>query len=233
MIRKHIPNAITSLNLASGCIAIVFAFQGDYNKAAAFVALAAALDFFDGFAARMLQAYSPMGKELDSLADAISFGVAPAAMVFHFLSALCLATNSPSSLAGFALLIPIFSALRLARFNIDDRQTTSFIGLPTPANGLFWAYSVAGSFEYLLETAFDPMIVVGLIVLFSWLLTSNIPMFSLKFNHYKWFGNRLRYYFLLGCVLFIILLKVNGIPACIMWYIVLSVLSFVSQKKRA
>lgn len=233
MIRKHIPNAITSLNLLSGCIAIVFAFQGTYLTAAFLIALAAIFDFLDGFAARLLKAYSPIGKELDSLADVVSFGVAPGIMIFRFISDLSYATDSSQGLAYFAFLIPVFSAIRLAVFNLDERQVSSFIGLPTPANALFWVFGIAGSFEYMLETPFDPLIVVGLVIFFSWLLVSNIPMFSLKFKHYKWIGNRLRYYFLAGCIILLLLLGLPGISACVLWYIVLAISSAISEKRRA
>jgi len=233
MVLKHIPNAITSLNLASGCIAIVFAFQGAYMTAACFIALAAIFDFFDGFAARLLKAYSPMGKELDSLADVVSFGVAPGIMVYSYISDLSVATNSSAYLAYIAFLIPVFSALRLAKFNIDERQTSSFIGLPTPANAIFWAFSITSSFSYVLETTIDPLIIVALTIFFSWLLVSNFPMFSLKFKHYKWRGNRLRYYLLAGSILLIILLGINGLAASILWYIILAFLSLISEKRRA
>lgn len=233
MIRKHIPNAITCLNLFSGCIAIVFAFQGAYMTAACLIALAAIFDFFDGFAARLLHAYSPLGKELDSLADVVSFGVAPGVMIYSFISDLSYTTGRSEYLAYLAFLIPVFSALRLAIFNLDERQATSFIGLPTPANALFWAFGIAGSFEYVLDTTFDPMIVVAVTIFFSWLLVSNLPMFSLKFKHYKWMGNRLRYYFIAGCIVLLIMLGITGLSACILWYIGLSLLSVLSPKKRA
>jgi len=135
MIKKHIPNSITCLNLFSGCVAVFLAFKGNYEGAIIAILLAAVFDFFDGFAARLLKAYSPMGKELDSLADMVSFGVAPGAIVFSLLSE----TNVCEWLPFLAFLIPVFSGLRLAKFNIDERQTTSFIGLPTPANAIFWA----------------------------------------------------------------------------------------------
>ena len=138
---KNIPNSITCLNLLSGCFACIFAFQGQYDWVALCIGLSALFDFLDGMAARLLHAYSPLGKELDSLADLISFGLAPGLMVMHLM-----AYNSTfhgmaeyqSWWALSALLIPVFSALRLAKFNIDTRQTTSFIGLPVPANALFW-----------------------------------------------------------------------------------------------
>ncbi|MDD4921319.1 MAG: CDP-diacylglycerol--serine O-phosphatidyltransferase [Bacteroidales bacterium] len=233
MIRKHIPNAITCLNLLSGCIAIVFAFQGTYLTAAWLIALAAVFDFLDGFAARLLKAYSPLGKELDSLADMVSFGVAPGMMIYGFISDSSFSTNNSEYLAYFAFLIPVFSALRLANFNLDERQATSFIGLPTPANALFWAFGIAGSFDYILDTTFDPFIIVTVTIFFSWLLVSNLPMFSLKFKHYKWRGNRLRYYFLAGCIALMLFLGISGLSACILWYIGLSFLSFISEKRRA
>jgi CDP-diacylglycerol---serine O-phosphatidyltransferase len=231
MIRKHIPNAITCLNLVSGCLAIVFAFHGQYSMAASFIALAAVFDFFDGFAARLLKAYSPIGKELDSLADVVSFGVAPGIMIFSFIEDLAKSTNSSEYLAYFAFLIPAFSALRLAKFNLDERQTASFIGLPTPANALFWAFGISCSFGYVLDTTLNPIIIVIAVLLFSWLLVSNIPMFSLKFKHYKWMGNRLRYYFLIGCLLLLVVLKKDGVSACILWYILLSILSSRPARK--
>ncbi|MDR1698827.1 MAG: CDP-diacylglycerol--serine O-phosphatidyltransferase, partial [Prevotellaceae bacterium] len=131
---KQIPNTITCLNLLAGCMACVVAFYGEYGLAAYVIALAAVFDFADGFAARFLNAYSPLGKELDSLADMVSFGLAPAIMLFSFLA------QHDFLLALVAFLLTIFSALRLAKFNIDKRQTDSFIGLPTPANAFFWAF---------------------------------------------------------------------------------------------
>ena len=131
---SHIPNFITSLNLFSGAMAVYFAFQANYELVLILVLLAAVFDFLDGFAARLLKAYSPMGKELDSLADVISFGMAPGAVAFSLLRA----SELPEWAAFAGFIIPVFSALRLAKFNIDERQTTSFIGMPTPANAIFW-----------------------------------------------------------------------------------------------
>lgn len=233
MIRKHIPNAITCMNLFSGCIAIVYAFQEAYLTAALFIALAAVFDFFDGFAARLLKAYSAMGKELDSLADVVSFGVAPGVMAYSFITSQSMATGNPIWFAWFAFLIPVFSALRLAKFNLDERQSSSFLGLPTPANALFWAFGIGSSFNFFLTYSFDPIILVIGILLFSALLVLEIPMFSLKFKNFKWMGNRLRYYFLMGCIVLLVLLNINGISACIVWYILLSVLNFGFVKKGA
>jgi len=231
MIHKHIPNAITSLNLFSGCIAIVFAFEGAYLTAALFIALAAVFDFLDGFAARLLKAYSAMGKELDSLADVVSFGVAPGVMAYSFIATQSMTMGSPTWLAWFGFLIPVFSALRLAKFNLDERQTSSFLGLPTPANALFWAFGIGSSFNFFLSYNFDPIVIVIGILISSALLVLEIPMFSLKFKDFQWKGNRLRYYFLMGCIILLALLNVNGISACIVWYILLSVLNFGFVKK--
>lgn len=233
MLSKHIPNAITCLNLVSGCISVVLAFNGQYMNAAWFIALAAVFDFFDGFAARLLKAYSPLGKELDSLADIVSFGVAPGMIIFSFISKSAEPANSSEYLAYVAFLIPAFSALRLANFNLDERQTTSFIGLPVPANALFWAFGISSSFDYLLDTISSPILIVITILISCWLLVSNIPMFSLKFKHFRWVGNRLRYSFLASCLFFLIILGTTGISACILWYILLSLFSCRSLKKPA
>lgn len=128
-IRASIPNAITCMNVASGCIAVTLAFAGEFQWASIAICAAAIFDFLDGAVARLLDAYSPLGKELDSLSDLVSFGVAPAAMVYMIL---------PEPAKYFAITIPVLGALRLAKFNIDTRQTNGFIGLPIPANALFW-----------------------------------------------------------------------------------------------
>jgi CDP-diacylglycerol--serine O-phosphatidyltransferase len=189
----------------SGCIAIVLAFNEQYMNAAWFIALAAVFDFFDGFAARLLKAYSPLGKELDSLADIVSFGVAPGMMIFSFISDLAEPANSSEYLAYVAFLIP----------------------------ALFWAFGIGSSFNYLLDTISSPILMVITILISSWLLVSNIPMFSLKFKHFRWLGNRLRYSFLASCLFLLILLGTTGISACILWYILLSLFSYRSLKKPA
>jgi len=220
-ITRHIPNAITSLNLLSGCVAIILA---PISLKWAFVAvvMGAVLDFFDGFAARQLKAYSPIGKDLDSLADVVTFGVAPSVMLFYRLQGLLPDTGWQSFLPYLAFLLAIFSALRLAIFNNDERQTQHFIGLPTPANGFFWgalsAITVIGSFEaaYLWMT-------IALIPLFSWLLVSNIQMFSLKTTSFGWEGNEIRYLFLISALFLCTLLWLEGVVLTILLYIALSV----------
>lgn len=223
---KNIPNSITCLNLLSGCFACIFAFQGQYDWVALCIGLSALFDFLDGMAARLLHAYSPLGKELDSLADLISFGLAPGLMVMHLM-----AYNSTfhgmaeyqSWWALSALLIPVFSALRLAKFNIDTRQTTSFIGLPVPANAIFWI----GICQAVLHMA-SPVCgyaIVALVIIFSLLLVSEIPMFSLKFKNLKWKENYLRYLIIAVAAICLISLGLAGLAATIGLYIVLSLLT--------
>lgn len=223
---KNIPNSITCLNLLSGCFACIFAFQGQYDWVALCIGLSALFDFLDGMAARLLHAYSPLGKELDSLADLISFGLAPGLMVMHLM-----AYNSTfhgmaeyqSWWALSALLIPVFSALRLAKFNIDTRQTTSFIGLPVPANALFWIGICQAVLR--MESPVCGYAIVALVIIFSLLLVSEIPMFSLKFKNLKWEENYLRYLIIAVAAICLISLGLAGLAATIGLYIVLSLLS--------
>lgn len=223
---KNIPNSITCLNLLSGCFACIFAFQGQYDWVALCIGLSALFDFLDGMAARLLHAYSPLGKELDSLADLISFGLAPGLMVMHLM-----AYNSTfhgmaeyqSWWALSALLIPVFSALRLAKFNIDTRQTTSFIGLPVPANALFWIGICQAVLR--MESPVCGYAIVAQVIIFSLLLVSEIPMFSLKFKNLKWKENYLRYLIIAVAAICLISLGLAGLAATIGLYIVLSLLT--------
>lgn len=225
-ITRHIPNAVTCLNLFSGCIATILAYEANYRLALLFIVISAVFDFFDGMLARVLKAYSPIGKDLDSLADDISFGLAPAMIVFSLFKEV----EYPAFLEGVrafipytAFLIAIFSALRLANFNIDTRQTTSFIGLPVPANALFWASLIAGAHGFLVSSAFNAIYLFVLVCLFSGLLVSEIPMFSLKFKNLTWQDNKVRFLFLTVCVLFLIFMGISGFAASIAWYILLSI----------
>ena len=227
--KKHIPNTITCLNLISGCIATYFAFDSDYKMALLFIVIGAIFDFFDGMTARLLHVSSPIGKELDSLADDITFGFAPSAMVFAFLSPL---TSHLSPLLPFlAFIMAAFSALRLAKFNLDERQALGFIGLPTPANALFWGSLIVGQGELLgnLPYAFW-LILLGTFVS-SWLLVSEIPMFALKFKTWGWQGNEIKYVFLLTCIPLLLLLGISGLAAIIAWYVLLSIVNNSQQKK--
>ena len=229
--RRHIPNIITCCNLLSGCVATMFAFEGLYPFAFAFIIAGAVFDFFDGLTARALKVSSPIGKELDSLADVITFGFAPSAMVYSWLRE-CADVNLDMLLAFampfFAFLIAAFSALRLAKFNVDERQTSSFIGLPTPANALFWGGLILGSHDIVVVNPYGWMLVIALVMLFSYLLVAEVPMFSLKFKSLAWKANRTAYIFLLVSITLLILLGFKGLSAVIGWYIILSVLT---QKK--
>ena len=226
--RRHIPNAITCCNLLSGCVATMYAFEGMYPFAFAFIVAGAVFDFFDGLTARALKVSSPIGKELDSLADVITFGFAPSAMAYSWLRE-CADAHLDMFVAFIipfaAFLMAAFSALRLAKFNVDERQTSSFIGLPTPANALFWGSLVIGSHDIIVAHPYGWVLVLLLIGLFSWLLVAEIPMFSLKFKNLTWGSNRTVYIFLLTSVALLVLLRVNGLSAVIGWYIILSVLT--------
>ena len=223
MLKKHIPNTITCCNLISGCIATYYAFQGDFLIALLFIIIGAVFDFFDGMSARLLGVSSPIGKELDSLADDITFGFAPSAIVFGFLSPL---TSHLSPLIAFlAFIMAAFSALRLAKFNLDERQALGFIGLPTPANALFWGSLIVGLQQH--DIAFSGMewvILVGTFIS-SYLLIAEIPMFALKFKHWGWKGNEIKYIFVLSCIPLLLFLGVSGFAAIIAWYVVLSVIA--------
>ena len=226
IITRNIPNGITSCNLFSGCIASYMAFQGDFRMAMLFIVLGAVFDFFDGMSARLLNVSSPIGKELDSLADNITFGLAPSAVVFS----LFMEIDIPEFMSGVSDLLPysafiisVFSALRLAKFNLDERQTTSFIGMPTPANALFWS-SLAiciSEGEYL--QCFNALYLLLLVFVMSFLLVSELPMFSLKFKKLSWKTNKIKYIFLIVSISLLVLYGVNGLSAVILWYILLSV----------
>lgn len=223
-IMKYIPNALTCCNLLSGCIAISFAFNGDIKTAFLFIILGAIFDFFDGMVARLLRVSSPIGKELDSLADNITFGAAPSMMVFYELRQL----NCPAFLEPFkeilpytAFLIAAFSALRLAKFNIDDRQSMSFIGLPTPANALFWGGLLMLQSSYQNTPAFY-IIILLLVFLSSYLLIADVPMFSLKFKNLNWKDNKFCLFFLSIAALLLLILSLPAFAIIITWYIILS-----------
>ena len=228
-ITKHIPNTVTCLNLFSGCMASVMAFEANYEWAMFFIVLGAIFDFFDGMLARLLKAPSPIGKELDSLADMITFGFAPAVMLFSFFKEPTLEYPElipllPQYLPYMAFLLAIFSGLRLAKFNVDERQTSSFIGMPTPANALFWSSLIVGCQSFILNYV-GAVVIVPFILFFCWILIAEIPMFSLKFKNLSWKDNKTSYIFLAGCLPLLIFLQIGGIAAVIVWYILLSLIT--------
>ena len=230
--KKHIPNTITCCNLMSGCIATYWAFQGEYPLALLFIVIGAVFDFFDGMSARLLHVSSPIGKELDSLADDITFGFAPSAILFRFLDE---QLSAPVMDAGWltsgalvpylAFVMAAFSALRLAKFNLDERQSMGFIGLPTPANALFWGALVAGSEHQLASLPLCPWLLLAGMLVSCYLLVSEIPMFALKFKTWGWKGNEVKYLFLLTCIPLLALLGPTGLAAIIAWYVALSVVN--------
>jgi CDP-diacylglycerol--serine O-phosphatidyltransferase len=236
-IKKYIPNILTSLNLFSGCIASVMAFQGEYKLVVIWVIIAAFFDFADGFAARLLKAYSPMGKELDSLADCISFGFAPSVAVYYFLTENVFKISYNPIVVEYlpylAFLLAIFSGLRLAKFNVDERQSESFIGLNTPANAMFWV-SFCYGLTYtapIITPALMYTFLVGILV-FSLLMVSEIPMFSLKVKSIKLKGNEYRYFlvaFIIGMVAYV---GIIGISAGILLYIALSIIQQSGTKQQ-
>ena len=231
--KKHIPNTITCCNLISGCIATYFAFMGDSQLALLFIVIGAVFDFFDGMVARLLHVSSPIGKELDSLADDITFGFAPSAIVFNYL---CTFHIHWPIIPFLAFIMAAFSALRLAKFNLDERQALGFIGLPTPANALFWGSLIVGlekwSEDYSLFTTHDslPYLVLCGTFISSYLLIAEIPMFALKFKTWGWKGNEVKYIFILSCIPLLLFLGVSGLAAIIAWYVILSIITTKKNK---
>ncbi len=228
--KSHIPNFITVLNLISGSFAVILLFRGFLTEAALFIGLAAVLDFLDGFVAKLLNAKSIIGKELDSLADVVSFGLVPALFLFLLMenSVRENASNLINAIPYIALAIAGFSALRLAKFNIDTRQTLSFLGLPTPANAILLISFVIVAFnskDSAIGILFSNTILQVIVVFIScYLLVSEIPMFSLKFKTFGLKGNEIRYAFLLIAAALIIGLGWVGIFLTIIVYILMSLI---------
>ena len=225
--KKHIPNTITLLNQFSGIVACIFAYNSRFDLALLFVLIGATLDFMDGAMARLLRVSSPLGKELDSLADVITFGLVPGMIAFRLLGPLAEVWEYMPYL-GF--LITLFSTYRLGKFNIDERQTTSFIGLATPANAIFWL-GLAYGYQSLLS-AVSPWFVLVAVVVSSYLLVCELPMFSFKFHNFGWAENRIRYMFILGAIVLAVVFFRQSLPLIILWYILLSVVGAVIIKRK-
>jgi len=222
--KKHIPNAITCANLFSGCIGIVFAFKGDLQTAAYFVLLSGIFDFFDGMAARLLHVKSAIGKELDSLADMISFGFLPGVVLFQLLKT---SDYTSEYLPYVGFLTTVFSALRLAKFNIDERQTQDFIGLNTPMNTLFIVSLPFIAVDYP-DVIGSTLLLLAIITMTSYLLVSEIKIFSLKFSDWSWKNNKVKFIFLILSAILIGILKFAAVPFILVLYILLSILHFKS-----
>ena len=231
MIRRQIPNLITLGNLLCGVIAIAAALRGDLTGASLMICLGIFLDFFDGLAARLLNVASPLGKELDSLSDVVTSGVAPGFILWNIL---CNGVGEkwPEFLPYTALLIPLFAAYRLAKFNIDSRQSHSFLGLPTPANALIWVGVALTPALPMDELTFIIVLIVVYLIT-DVLMVSELPMFSLKFNFkdMSWKSNSVQYLFFIGCAAIIVASRQwYAISLIILWYIILSA---ITQKKHA
>ena len=234
IIFRNIPNSITCCNLISGCIATYNAFLGDIRMALLWIIVGAVFDFFDGMSARLLKVSSPIGKELDSLADDITFGFAPSAIIFYELSIM----EYPSELLMlkpylpyFAFVMAAYSALRLAKFNLDERQSLGFIGLPTPANALFWGALFVGAQNFMESTAYMLPVVLLMICVSCWLLIAEVPMFALKFKQWGWKGNEVKYIFLISCLPLLMIFGITAFSVIIAWYVVLSVVVNLRNKK--
>ncbi len=244
---KHVPNFITTLNLLCGCLAIVSVFDGDPLTAAYLVIAAAIFDFFDGFAARLLKVSSPIGAELDSLADMVTFGVVPGLMLLYYLSESIgvklegLQTFLDHPVLLTPLLVPIFSALRLAKFNVDTRQSDSFRGLPTPASAL-WVISIPLIIEFnpiglrgdlgsVHTVLVNQWFVIASSIGLSALMVSDIPLLAMKFKSFAWKGNQVRYAFLIISVVLLIILQPLAIPIILSLYIIISILNNLFSKQ--
>lgn len=241
-IKKHIPNTITCCNLVSGCIATSYAFGGCPEMALLWIIIGAIFDFFDGMSARLLHVSSPIGKELDSLADDVTFGVAPATIVFSELCVL----EYPAALEPLrpylpylAFIIAAFSALRLAKFNLDERQTTSFIGVPTPANALFWGSLIVFKPFWLEGYSWSIFIILALVLVTSYLLVCEMPLFALKFKQWAYKGNEIKYWFagitfgILACSVIIdgTIGFLQGWWLIILIYVIISAILYIKNRK--
>ncbi|MBK6523568.1 MAG: CDP-alcohol phosphatidyltransferase family protein [Sphingobacteriaceae bacterium] len=240
-IKKHIPNAITCCNLLCGCIAIIQVFEGNLVLAAYLVGLAAIFDFLDGFAARALKVTSVIGKDLDSLADMVTFGAVPGFVMHKMLEIGYLVNHRDYDLivqnqwlTYIPILIPIFSAIRLAKFNNDTRQTDSFIGVPTPANAILicsiplivnWDTHFDLKHCEVIHFLIHPYALIFISVLMSILMVVELPLFSLKFKSFGWKGNEIRYVFIALSILGLILFQFLGLGIAIVLYVGLSMVN--------
>jgi CDP-diacylglycerol--serine O-phosphatidyltransferase len=243
-LKKHIPNAVTCMNLVCGCASIHFAYQGHLDWSGLALFAAALFDFADGFVARLLHVKSELGKQLDSLSDVVSFGVAPGVIMFQLilLGNASWALGMPQWIAMIALLLPIMAALRLANFNIDTRQSDSFIGLPTPAMGLVVATLPILVFrnlesplfpfnDYVVFFVLHPAVLISVTIVFAFLMVSPLPLFAMKFASWGWKQNKLRYIFLIVSFLLLLLFFFTAIPFVILIYILLSIFVLIFKKK--
>ncbi|WP_396160576.1 CDP-alcohol phosphatidyltransferase family protein [Flavobacterium sp.] len=243
-IKKHIPNAITLLNLLAGLLALIHAFNGNYNEAFSLVCLGIFFDFWDGFFARIWKVQSPIGLQLDSLADMVTSGVVPGLVMYKMLGDiqenqsqynLTEDTYYMGVVPYLGFLITLASCYRLAKFNVDTRQTDSFIGLPTPANALLIMsipmIQFHSEFEWLVDFLSNPYVLVGVTVLSSYLLNAEIPLFSLKVKSFSWEKYKMQVVFLILSLILIVLLEFIATPIIILLYVILSVVNNMLGKK--
>lgn len=244
MIKNHIPNSITILNLFCGLIALKFAFNNQIEWAFFFVCLGIFFDFFDGFFARLLKVSSPLGLQLDSMADMVTSGVVPAVVMYKLIEQQTLICGENCAIYSgnfsyiapyFGMLIAIGAALRLAKFNIDTRQTDSFIGLPTPANALFIMslplIIAHGKIEWLNAFLSKPNVLMAISILSAWIMNEELPLFSLKIKDKSIKNNLLPIIFLSISVILLFVFKIVGIPIIILLYIFLSFIKNIQRKK--
>ncbi|MDB0038439.1 CDP-alcohol phosphatidyltransferase family protein [Polaribacter sp.] len=229
--KKHIPNLITLGNLYCGTIATIFAVQENFELAALFVVLGIVFDFFDGFAARLLNVSGELGKQLDSLADMVTSGVVPGIIMYHLLDN---ASSGAPALKYFGLLLTLGACYRLAKFNIDTRQSDSFIGLPTPAMSLFiislpliQEYTTIEFVQYLISNHYFLLVIT---LLLTYLMNAELPLFSLKFKNYNFKNNVVKYLFLIASLTLLLLVKYIAIPLVILLYVVLSMIHNYGKK---
>ena len=220
--KKHIPNLLTCLNLFSGCIAVLMALQGNIQVVTICVFTSGIFDFFDGMVARLLHVKSPIGKELDSLADMVSFGFLPGTIMFTLLTKVF---PDGSLLPYLGFIITVFSALRLAKFNLDERQTSDFIGLNTPMN-TFYVLSLPYIADKYPQLVLNPIVLIVSILLTSYLLVSEIRLFSMKFSSMDWKTNKFRFIFLIMTLILFVVGQFMALPIILVLYFLLSALHF-------
>ncbi len=221
--KRHLPNTLTCLNLFSGCVGVLFALDQAYTYAFYCILASGIFDFFDGMVARALHVKSAIGKELDSLADMVSFGFLPGIILYMLLQA-----SSPTAyLPYLGFVVTVFSALRLAKFNVDSRQTSDFIGLNTPMN-TFFVISLPFIFEQF-PSLHTPALLIGIIAVVSYLLVAEIRLFSMKMSSLSWQDNKYKYVFLGLSALLLIFLQFAALPLVLVLYILFSKLHFASE----
>lgn len=243
--KKWIPNIITLLNLLCGCIAAVYAFKDELILAGIFVAMGIVFDFFDGLAARLLNVMGELGKQLDSLADMVTSGVVPGIVMCQMLAdatghssalftidgdlAWSTATSLFAEITFLGFLITAASGYRLAKFNIDTRQTDSFIGVPTPANAILiislGIIAQMTSVDLIYNALTNPYVLIGITLISCYLLNAELPLFALKFKSFGWKGNEIRWIFIVLCIVLIVTLKVYSVPCIIVLYVLMSLIN--------